>query len=168
MRLSLIAAMDRNGLIGAGGGLPWHLPADLAHFKRLTVGKPIIMGRRTFESIGRPLPQRDNIVVTRNRDFLAEGCTVVHRLIDAIEAAGDATEAMIIGGESLYAEALPLAGRLYLTLIDAEFQGDTRFPAFERSEWREVASEERPADEANPYDMRFVILDRRSGVRSEE
>lgn len=160
MRLSLIAAMDCNGLIGADGDLPWHLPADLAHFKRLTVGKPIIMGRRTYESIGRPLPQRQNIVVTRSREFLAEGCTVVHRLVDAIAAAGDAGEAMVIGGASLYAEALPLASRLYLTLVEAELEGDTWFPAFDRAEWQEVSSEYRPPDEANPYGMRFLVLDR--------
>lgn len=161
MRLSLIAAMDRNRLIGAGNGLPWHLPADLAHFKRLTVGKPIVMGRRTFESIGRPLPQRENIVVSRNPDFMAEGCTVVHGLLEAIEAARGVAEVMIIGGASLYVEALPLAGRMYLTLIDAEFEGDTWFPAYDPQQWREVASESRAADDANPYALRFVTLDRR-------
>jgi dihydrofolate reductase len=164
MRISIIAAMDRNALIGAGNGLPWHLPADLAHFKRLTLGKAIIMGRRTYETIGRPLPQRENIVVTRNSDFLAEGCTVVHSLLGAIDAARGGGEMMIIGGESLYAEALPLTARMYLTLIDAEFEGDTWFPSFDRGEWREVASEQRPPDDANPYPLRFVILDREFGA----
>lgn len=163
MLLSLVAAMDRDRLIGRGGGLPWHLPADLAHFKRVTMGKPVIMGRHTYESIGRPLPGRRNIVVTRRADYAAEGCTVVTRLLAALDAAGDAPEAMIIGGASLYAEVLPLAGRMYLSLIDATFEGDTWFPVYDPSEWEEVASEQRVPDEKNPYAMRFVTLDRRTG-----
>ncbi|HEY5790823.1 MAG TPA: dihydrofolate reductase, partial [Gammaproteobacteria bacterium] len=129
MQLALIAALDRNRLIGRDNALPWHLPADLQHFKRLTLGKPVLMGRRTWESLGRPLPGRHNIVLSRDPAFRAEGATVVGSLDAALEAAGDAAEAMVIGGAAFYATMLPRARRLYLTEVDGEFDGDAWFPA---------------------------------------
>lgn len=160
MRLSLVAAMDRNRLIGAGDRLPWRLPADLAHFKRLTLGKPVLMGRRTFESIGRPLPERHNIVVTRDRGFRAEGCTVAHSLDAGLAAAAPAPEVMVIGGASVYAQCLARAGRMYLTRIDAELEGDTFFPAWDPAEWREVERREFQPDARNAYPYRFEVLER--------
>jgi dihydrofolate reductase len=158
--VTLVAAMDRNRLIGVDGRLPWHLPADLAHFKRVTVGKPVLMGRRTFESIGRPLPERHNIVVTRDRDFLAPGCTVVHSVEEGLAAVGLAGEVMVIGGALLYAQCLARARRMHLTLVDAAFEGDVFFPHYERSEWREVDRQDHRPDERNPYPYSFVTLER--------
>ncbi len=160
MIISLIAAMERNRLIGAENRLPWHLPADLKHFKTVTMGKPIIMGRNTFESLGRPLPGRHNIVVTRDRSFKAEGCTVVHSIEEALSAAEPSAEAMVIGGATLYAEFVDQAQRMYLTLIDGEFEGDTLFPAYDANDWREMAREDFEPDEQNPYRYSFVVLDR--------
>lgn len=161
MLISLIAAMDRNHLIGADGSLPWHLPADLKRFKAITMGKPIVMGRKTYESIGQPLPGRHNIVVTRNRNYRAPGCTVVHSPDAALAAAGNAEEILIAGGGQLYRHFLPQAHRLYLTLIEATFSGDTYFPYFSEEEWERILEEEHEADEENPYDFRFIILARR-------
>ena len=144
-RVSLVAALARNRVIGADNRLPWHLPEDLRRFRRLTLGAPVIMGRRTHESIleraGKPLPGRRNIVVTRRPDARWDGCEVAHSLQAALAAAGDAPEAFVIGGAELYAAALPLADRMYLTLIDAEYEGDARFPAFDPADWREIARE---------------------------
>jgi len=158
-RLSIIAAMDRNRLIGNNNELPWHLPADLKHFRETTMGKPIIMGRKTWESLGRALPGRTNIVITRNTGYKAEGATVVHSLDDAIHAAGDVDEAMIIGGANLYAQALPKADRLYLTEVDGEFEGDAWFPAIDESRWRAESSESHLPDSKNSHPYRFVILE---------
>lgn len=160
MLISLIAAMDRNRLIGTENRLPWHLPADLQHFKAMTMGKPIIMGRRTFESLGRPLPGRQNIVVTRDSAFLAEGCTVVHSVEQALAAASRHPEAMVIGGAALYGQLMARAQRIYLTLVDGEFEGDVFFPAFAAGEWREVEREGRKPDERNAYAYSFVVLER--------
>lgn len=160
MIVSLIVAMDRNRLIGRGNALPWHLPADLAHFKATTMGKPIVMGRKTYESIGRPLPGRHNIVVSRNPAFVAPGCTVVESLHAALNAAGTVDEVMIIGGAQLYAEALPRAQRIYLTRIDADFEGDAWFSALDEPIWRERQSEDHAADERNPYPYSFAVLER--------
>jgi len=164
MQISLIAAMDRNRLIGRDNAMPWHLPADLAHFKATTLGKPILMGRKTFDSLGRPLPGRHNIVLTRDPDFHPDGITIVHDIDQAIAAANDgdghAKELMIIGGATLYNTLLPQASRLYLTLIDTEFQGDTWFPAWNPDEWQQSRSEAHPADAKNPHPYRFVTLDR--------
>lgn len=139
--LTLIAAVARNGVIGKDNRLPWHLPADLKHFKALTTGHAVIMGRKTWESLPpnfRPLPGRQNIVVTRNADYAASGASVVASLADAVAAAaGD--EAFVIGGAELYATALPLAHRLQLTEIDADFDGDTHFPLIAPRQWREAA-----------------------------
>jgi dihydrofolate reductase len=138
---ALVAALARNRVIGVGNRLPWRLPEDLARFKRLTMGAPVIMGRKTRESIGRPLPGRRNIVVTRERKATWEGCVVAHSLEDALALADDAAAAFVIGGAGLYAQALPRAERLYLTLIDADYAGDAWFPEFDAAAWREVARE---------------------------
>jgi dihydrofolate reductase len=136
--ISLVAALARNRAIGIGNRLPWRLPEDLRRFKRLTMGAPVIMGRRTRESIGRPLPGRRNIVVTRQRAASWEGCVVAHSLDEALAAATDAPEVFVIGGAELYAQALARAGRLYLTLIDAEYPGDAWFPELDPAGWREI------------------------------
>jgi dihydrofolate reductase len=162
--ISFVVARADNGVIGRDNALPWHLSADLKHFKRLTVGKPVVMGRRTFESIGKPLPGRHNIVLTRDLAWRAEGVTVVANLAEAIAAAGldpktRADEVMIIGGAAIYAEALPIATRVYLTEIHAAPEGDTMLPPFDPSRWRETAREDHPAeDDRAAYS--FVTLER--------
>lgn len=158
---SLVVAMARNRVIGRDNQLPWRLPADLAYFKQVTMGHPIIMGRRTWESIGRPLPGRQNIVVTRQRDYQAAGCTVVGSLDQAWAAAGDAGEVCVIGGTSIFAEALPSADRIHLTEVDAEVPGDTYFPPFDRSEWVEREVSRQPVDARHEYAFRIVVLERR-------
>ena len=158
--LSLVVAMDRNRVIGRDGGLPWRLSADLKYFKSITMGKPIVMGRRTHESIGRPLPGRENIVITRDPDYVAPGCRVVHHLDDVL--ALPAPEVMVIGGASLYADLLPRAQRLYLTEVLAEVTGDTWFPDFDRGDWREISRSDHRADAVNQYDCSFVVMDRRA------
>lgn len=156
--ISLIAAMDRNRVIGHGGELPWHLPNDLRWFKRCTMGKPMIMGRRTWESIGRPLPGRTSIVLTTDQSYTAEGARVVHSLEDALQqAAAEADEVMIIGGGVLFGETISLAHRLYLTVIQGECEGDTWFPFFATDDWNETFSEHHEADEKNPWDHSFLI-----------
>ncbi len=157
-RLSLIVAMTPERVIGRDNGLPWHLSADLKHFKATTMGKPVVMGRKTFESIGRALPGRHNIVITSNPDFLAEGITSVPSLDAATQAAGDVAEIMIIGGAQLYAAALPMADRLYLTCVQANIDGDTFFPEVDWSHWRQV---QRSATESSE-DIRyfFAVYDR--------
>jgi dihydrofolate reductase len=162
--ISFVVARADNGVIGRDNALPWHLPADLKHFKRLTVGKPVVMGRRTFESIGKPLPGRHNIVLTRDPSWRAEGVTVVTNLAEAIAAAGldpktRADEVMIIGGAAIYAEALPIATRVYLTEIHAVPEGDTWLPAFDSVRWRETAREDHPAEDDRPA-YSFVTLER--------
>ena len=137
--LSLIWAMDRNRTIGSGNALPWHLPDDLAYFKQVTMGHTIVMGRVTFEAIGRPLPGRDNVVLTRDQQWTAKGCTVVHRPEDVMERYGGST-LFVIGGAELYRLFLPLASALYVTLIEAEFAGDRHFPELDWSLWQLVLS----------------------------
>jgi len=156
----MIAALAADRVIGADNEMPWHLPADLRHFKQVTLGKPVIMGRRTFESIGRPLPGRTNIVLTRDSQWQAAGVLVAHTPEQALELAGEADEVMIIGGGKVYQRFLPLAQRLYLTYVDARLAGDTRFPEYQQIEWHTLAQECYPADEHNPYDLRFVTLER--------
>ena len=157
---SLVVARARNGVIGRDNRLPWRLPADLAYFKKVTMGHPVIMGRRTWESIGRPLPGRHNIVVTRNPAYRAEGATVVGSLGDAWEAAGDAAEACVIGGTSLFAEALPIADRIHLTEVEADVPGDTWFPEFDRSQWVEREVARQPRDERHEHPFRILVLER--------
>lgn len=154
--ISLIVAMANNRVIGKDKQMPWHLPADLAHFKAVTLGKPIIMGRKTYESIGRPLPGRRNIVISRNRDYKAEGCDTVTSLEEAIGLVNDVEELMIIGGGHLYSQTLSQADRLYLTFIDLDVDGDTQFPKFEQLTLTEVKREKHHKDEKNPYDYQFV------------
>ncbi len=156
MMISLIWAQDKNGLIGAGGKLPWRLPADMTWFKKNTMGKPILMGRKTFDSIGRPLPGRTNIVIT-SQEIKIEGCMVVHSLDEAIAVAGKMVELMVIGGAQIYKLALPHANRLYITQIHAAFEGDTYFPALDTSEWRKTFHENHEPDEKNIYPYSFRI-----------
>ena len=158
--LSLIVAAGERNEIGKGGRMPWHLPADLKHFKEVTLGKPVIMGRRTHESIGKALPGRRNIVVTRNIDYTAEGCEIAHSLREALNLAGAAPEIMIIGGAALYREALPLTDRIYLTRVAGQFEADTYFPAFDVQEWQEKQHVRRPADERNAFACEFIVLER--------
>ncbi len=155
-RLSLIAAMDNNRLIGSDNSLPWHLPADLAFFKHTTMGKPILMGRKTFESIGKPLPGRHNIVITRNPDFSAEGCSIANGIEAAIALCRGDDEVMLIGGASLYRQAIEQALQLYITRIHHEFKGDTWFPEFDLREWKEESREEYAADNRNLYACSFI------------
>ena len=158
--LSLIAAMTREHVIGLDGDMPWHLPADLAHFKRLTSGKPVIMGRKTFDSIGRPLPKRRNIVITRNQAWAHEGVEVAHSLEAAIALTQNEAETMIIGGATLYTAALEAAHRLYITWIDARVTGDTHFPKWSESEFVIESEEFRAKDEKNSYDLTFCTYHR--------
>lgn len=157
--LALIAAVARNGVIGSGNALPWRLPADLRRFRALTTGHTVIMGRRTWESIGRPLPDRQNIVVTRQPGYAAVGALVKASLDDALQAATLPAPVYCIGGGELYALALPRAATLHLTEIDRKFEGDTRFPYFDRAGWREVARDEHHAPEGFGY--AFVTYERR-------
>lgn len=158
-RIAIIAALARNRVIGRGNRLPWHLPDDLRHFKRLTLGRPIIMGRRTWESLPGLLPDRTHLVVTRDPSYRADGAVVVGSLDEALGAAGG-EEALVVGGAQLYALALPRASRLYLTLVDAEVEGDVFFPAIDPAAWREVAREPHAADERHAYPFAFVTLER--------
>lgn len=166
IRIALVVAVARNGIIGRGGGLPWRLSSDLKTFRRLTMGKPLVMGRRTFASLGKPLDGRDNLVVTRDTSFSAEGVEVFQSLPAALDRARalararGVDEVMVIGGADLYAQVLPDAGRLYWTEVDAEPGGDTRFPAFDRSEWREVAREPIPKGEKDDHAATLLIFDR--------
>ena len=157
-QLTLVVAMDAQRGIGVDNQLPWHLPEDLAHFKRVTLGHPIIMGRKTFDSIGRPLPKRRNIVVTRNPDWRHEGVEAVTSLQDAIALVGD-EPASIIGGAQIFSESLALADRMIITEIAHTFRCDTFFPAFDLKEWQETARE-RHHSEANGYDYDFVTYER--------
>lgn len=158
-RIVFVVAMAEGRVIGRDGGLPWHLPADLAHFKRLTLGHTVLMGRKVYDSIGKPLPERRNLVISRNPSFQAPGCTVVHSPEEALEAAGAVPELMVIGGEQVYRLFLELVTRVELTLVHANVPGDTFFPELPSS-WREVARRERPADEKNPHDLTFLTLER--------
>ncbi len=162
-RLAIVAALARNGVIGRDNRLPWHLPDDLRHFKRLTLGRPIVMGRRTFESLPGLLPDRTHVVVTRDPVYSAPGAVVVHSLQEAI-ATGGGDEVLVVGGAELYALALPRATRLYLTLVDAEVEGDVLFPPIEPAQWREVAREPHAADERHAYPFAFVTMERVAAV----
>ena len=156
--LTIIAAVARNGIIGRDNKMPWHLPEDLKHFKTLTMGHPMIMGRKTWESLPGRLPGRPHIVVTRNPAYRADGATVANSLTAAIAAAGDSEAVFIIGGAELYAQALPLADRLELTEIDAEFEGDTRFPTWDREAWQQTARDSHSS--ANGFGYTFATYQR--------
>ena len=159
MVLSAIVAVDNKGVIGKEGGIPWYLPADLAHFKRVTLGHPIIMGRKTHESIGRVLPGRQNIVITHDKNYLAEGCMVVNSLQKAIDAA-QGKDSYIIGGQSIYEQALSEVQRIFLTKVDADIAGDKYFK-YNPTRWRKISSEKHPSDDKNPYAYEFVVLERK-------
>lgn len=152
--------MDRKRVIGKNDSLPWHISADLKNFKKITMGKPIVMGRKTHESIGRPLPGRENIIITRDETFQAEGCTVLNSIDEIYEHCKDIDEVMITGGSEIYKYTLNQATRLYLTEVHTEVDGDTFFPEFNRSEWREVSREAYKADEKNDFDYSFILLER--------
>ena len=158
-KISLIAAMAEDRVIGKDNDMPWHLPADLQHFKRVTLGKPVIMGRKTFESIGRPLPGRKNIVITRSQNWTSNGVEVVNSPDNALKLVKDAEEVMIIGGGNIYRQFLSLADTLYLTFIDLKVEGDTQFPDWKQfGSWAEIERQDFAADEKNPHPYQFVTL----------
>ena len=160
--LSLIVAMDENRLIGNDNQLPWHLPADLAFFKSTTMGKPIIMGRKTFDSIGRPLPGRRNIIITRNPDFSADGCEIVNDIDSALERCSDQDELMLIGGASLYEQIMTRVNNMYITQVHHTFEGDTWFPEFDLAEWKIESQQDFSAEGNNKYAYSFVKYVRES------
>jgi dihydrofolate reductase len=159
-RISVIAALAKNCVIGIENRLPWRLPEDLAHFKALTLGHPILMGRKTFESLGRPLPGRTNIVITRNPGYRPEGCLVADSIPGAITLCRDADEIFFIGGAELYAQAITLADRLYLTEVDIEAEGDAWFPDYERSTFTEISRESHAGEKGDTVGFDFVVYER--------
>ena len=158
--ISLIVAVSANGVIGRGGELPWHLSDDLKRFKQLTLGKPIVMGRKTFESIGRALSGRQNIVLTRQSEFVADACDVVSSVDAAIATAGDTGEVMVIGGSDIYKLFLPLAERVYMTRVHINVDGDARFPELDDQQWQETKREHHDADDSNEYEFTTSVLER--------
>ena len=158
--ISLIVATSANGVIGRGGELPWHLSDDLKRFKQLTIGKPIVMGRKTFDSIGRALPGRQNIVLTKQSGFIADGCDVVSSVDAAVTTAAGAGEIMVIGGSEIYALFLPLAERIYMTRVHVDVDGDTRFPEFDDEQWQETGHENHGAGESNDFEFTTSVLER--------
>ena len=160
MIVSLISAMGNGRVIGIENRLPWHLPADMKHFRMLTMGKPVLMGRKTFDSIGKPLPGRTNIVVSQDTDFQPEGVKVARSIAQALSTDKEAEEIMVIGGASFYAQLLPQAQRLYITQIHHDFSGDAFFPPWNPDEWREIEREDHDADDVNIYPYSFITLSR--------
>jgi len=158
--ISMIVAMADNRAIGKDNAMLWHLPDDFKHFKAVTMGKPILMGRKTFESIGRPLPGRENIVITRNEGFVAEGVTIVYSIEAALEAAKKYDEVMIIGGDSFYQQMLPLSERLYITEVHHAFEADAFFPEIRPDEWQELTRDEHAVDDKHAYGFSFVNYQR--------
>jgi dihydrofolate reductase len=161
-RVAIVAAVARNGVIGHRNRMPWHLPEDLRRFRQLTLGHAVIMGRRTFESIGGPLAGRDNIVITRSPDWTGSGCHAAHSLEAALATVREPKDAFVIGGAQIYALALPIASRLYMTEIERDFEGDAFFPEFDRSRWREASRESRVLDGAGGFGYHFVAYDPRA------
>jgi dihydrofolate reductase len=164
--VSLIVAMAQNGVIGRGNALPWRLPKDLKRFKAFTLGKPILMGRKTFESIGRPLPERANLVLTRDRGWFAAGVIVVHSVEEALAHTGDCDELVAIGGAEVFRLVLPIARRIYLTHVHADVPGDTFFPGFDATQWADVECSMYPADQDHAYPVTFVTLERRNAPQA--
>ncbi len=160
MKISIIAAMADNRVIGINNQLPWDLPADMKWFRQNTMGKPVLMGRKTYDSIGRPLPKRRNIVISRDESLKIEGCEVVSSAEDAFELCSAEEEVMVIGGASFYEQTLPQADRLYLTLVHSEIDGDAWFPEVNFKQWQELERIDHQADEANAFDYSFLILER--------
>lgn len=160
MIISLIAAMTPERVIGCNNLLPWHMPADLQHFKKLTSGKTVVMGRKTFQSIGRPLPNRRNIIITRDKNFSATGCEIFHSIDDALAVLKDESEVCIIGGQEIFSQTLAHADFLHLTFIHASIDGDTYFPEWNGNEWKEISREKHLADEKNIYNYDFFTLEK--------
>lgn len=160
MSISFIFAMDRNGAIGKGNKMPWHLPADLKFFKKVTSGHPVLMGRKTYESIGKPLPGRTNIIMTQNQEFSAAGCEVVHTIAE-VQHYYKEQELFVIGGAEIFRLYLPVADRLYITLIEEQFEADTFFNDIDLADWDLVSSEQGPQDEKNPYEYYFRIFNKK-------
>ena len=163
--MSFVVAMDRNRLIGAQGELPWRLPDEMKHFRTVTMGKPVLMGRVTYESIParfRPLAGRTNIILTRQEAYQAQGCIVVHSIEEALKAAGDAPELMVIGGAQIFEQLLPRADRLYLTRVHGEFAGDVFFPELDMKKWQEISREEHGQDDRHAVPFTILVLDRAS------
>lgn len=158
--LSMIVATANNRIIGKDNDMPWHLPADLAYFKRVTLGKPVIMGRKTFESIGRPLPGRHNIVISRDVNYQAAGVDTVTSVDDALALVKGVEEVMVIGGGAIYQHCLPSADRLYITHIEADIDGDTQFPFYDTKLWKKIESNQRLADENNQYNLDFCVYEK--------
>lgn len=158
--ISFLLAMDEQRLIGKNNDLPWHLPADLKYFKQTTLGHPIVMGRKTFKSIGKALPGRKNVVLTGNEAFEAEGCTVVHSVSEALEAVKEDDEVFVIGGAKVFDAFQNHVNRLYITLIHHTFEGDTYFPEVKKEEWKLVSRKEGPVDECNHYPHEFLIYEK--------
>lgn len=171
-RVCLIAAVARNKVIGRNNQIPWRLPEDLKHFRKLTMGHAVIMGRKTFESIvafsGKSLPGRDNIVITRSRDWSGTGCQIAHSLEEALARVSDQRDAFVIGGAEIYSLALPKASRLYMTEIGCDFAGDAFFPEFDRSRWKEVSRERHTSDTPDSFDYAFVEYVRSREPRAAE
>ena len=157
-RIAFVVARDRRGVIGKGGKLPWRLPDDMKHVRALTIGKPLIMGRRTYESIGRPLPDRTNIVLTRDPTFNAEGVKIARTPDEALKLAGDAPEIIVFGGAEVFQQFMPMTDRIYLTEVEADVGGDTYFVP--EGEWKVIESEQHEADARHPYAFRFITLER--------
>ncbi|MFP6682414.1 MAG: dihydrofolate reductase [Gammaproteobacteria bacterium] len=168
MRINIVVAISENEVIGRKGALPWRLPADLKRFKSVTMGHPLIMGRKTHESIGRALPGRVNIVVSRQSGFTSEGCEVVASLDAALGIAGSVDEVMVVGGAALYAAALVSAERIYLTRVHVDIAGDTLFPRIDWAEWKEITTERYSADDRDEFDYSFITLDRISTLQKQQ
>ncbi len=160
MLISAIVAMSENRAIGKDNQLLWRLPADLQHFKKLTMGKPILMGRKTYQSIGRPLPGRQTIILTQDKQFKAEGCLVVHSIQAALDNIKNQEELCVIGGADIYRQMLPMIDRIYLTIVHHEFVADVFFPELNMTEWKETERVECEADEKNPYSCSFIVLEK--------
>ncbi len=162
MIISLIVAMDENRVIGYKNKLPWNLPSELNYFRETTKGKPVIMGRKTHESIGRPMPGRLNIIITRDKNYKADNCAVVHSREDAVNAAKASDEAMVIGGAEIYRLFLPAADRLYVTKVHGKFRGDTYFPEFNENEWVKAKEKNFEKDSENKYSYTIMVLERKT------
>jgi len=158
--LSIIVALSENNVIGTGNRLPWKISADLRRLKNLTMGHHLLMGRKTFESIGRPLPGRVNIIITRNENFKAEGCVVTKSMHEALEVSRNDSETFVFGGGEIFREAISLVRKIYMTRVHAEIAGDTFFPVLNPDEWKEVSREDHTKDEHNEYDYSFITYDR--------
>ncbi|WP_078380282.1 dihydrofolate reductase [Sutcliffiella halmapala] len=159
--ISMIVATDKNGLIGKDNDMPWRLPADLAYFKQVTTGSTVIMGRNTFESIGKPLPNRKNIILSRDSNLQIEGCETLSSITEVEKMAKLDEEIFIVGGANIYKQLLPITETLYLTFIDEEFEGDTFFPKIDTKEWELISNEKGVKDEKNPYDYYFKVYKRK-------